>query len=187
MGTASDDCQIEDFNPAIVNDRFITLQCLRSTITPVPLDPLTLLRKLLVGLFMFGLAGMLTELVMLEHYEDAWMIAPLAAIGLSIVMAAAHLVADSARTATLLRALGVVLVALGAIGMTLHFRGSMEFQLEMDPTMSRWDLFWKVLHMKAPPTLAPGSLIPFGLLGILGTFRHPALSGTRSTTMGDRS
>ena len=163
------------------------LQCKCLYNLAVSRDPLSLLRALLVGLFMFGLAGTITELVMLEHYEEAWMVAPLAAIGLSIVAAALHLVVDSARTATLLRALGVVLVALGAIGMVLHFRGSMEFQLEMDPTMSRWDLFWKVLHMKAPPTLAPGSLIQFGLLGILSTFRHPALAGTRSSSMGDRS
>ena len=32
----------------------------------------------------------------------------------------------------------------------------------MDPTLSRWQLFWKVLHMQAPPALAPGVLVQLG-------------------------
>jgi hypothetical protein len=153
----------------------------------MPRNTLTILRKLLVGLFAFGLAGLGVELVMLEHYEEAWMVVPLAAIALSLVSALAHLSLDSARSAWTLRILAATLMALGGIGMSLHFRGSMEFQLDMDPTMSRSALFWKVLHMKAPPTLAPGALIQFGLLGLVSTYRHPALGRGDSSPLGDPS
>ena len=45
----------------------------------------------------------------------------------------------------------------------------------MDPTLSATQLFWKVMHMKAPPTLAPGVLAQMGLLGLVSTYRHPAV------------
>lgn len=150
-------------------------------------DTLSLLRRLLVGLFLLGLMGLGTELVMLEHYEEAWMIVPLVAMALSLVAALTLLAAASARRVWAFRVLATTLIALGAIGMSLHFRGSMEFQLDMDPTMTRSQLFWKVLHMKAPPTLAPGALIQLGLLGLVATYRHPALGRSASSLIGDQS
>jgi hypothetical protein len=68
----------------------------------------------------------------------------------------------------------VLLVVGGAAGVVLHYRGSLEFQREMDPTQSGWELFTKVMHAKAPPTLAPGAMAQLGLVGLVYTFRHPA-------------
>ena len=50
--------------------------------------------------------------------------------------------------------------------MVAHFRGSAEYQLEIDPDISRWDLLKKILQAKAPPLLAPGMMIQLGLLGL---------------------
>ena len=61
------------------------------------------------------------------------------------------------------------------VGVVLHFRGNMSFQLDMDPAMAGWDLFSKVMHAKAPPALAPGAMVQLGLLGLIYTFRHPAI------------
>ena len=83
--------------------------------------------------------------------------------------------AGTAGTVRLLRLAMALLVITSVVGVVLHFRGSLEFQIDMDPTLSASQLFWKVMHMKAPPTLAPGVLAQLGLLGLAATYRHPAL------------
>jgi hypothetical protein len=70
----------------------------------------------------------------------------------------------------------VLLIITGLTGVVLHYRGSLAFQRDMDPTAPASVLFWKVLHMKAPPTLAPGIMLQLGVLGLIGTYRHPALA-----------
>jgi hypothetical protein len=45
----------------------------------------------------------------------------------------------------------------------------------MDPSLSGWPLFVKVVTAKAPPALAPGVMVQLGLLGLVYTYRHPAL------------
>ena len=68
----------------------------------------------------------------------------------------------------------LVMVA-GAIGITLHYQGNVEFQLEVHPELSGWALFANVLHAKAPPALAPGVMAQLGFLGLIYTVKHPAL------------
>lgn len=138
-------------------------------------DPFAPIRRLLMALAAFGLIGIATELVFLEHYEDAPMFIPLATVALALVALAVHAVTGTASTLWLLRIAMLVLVVSGGVGVVLHYRGSLEFQVDMDPTLSASQLFWKVMHMKAPPTLAPGVLAQMGLLGLLSTYRHPAV------------
>jgi hypothetical protein len=138
-------------------------------------DPFAPIRRLLMALAAFGLVGIATELVFLEHYEDPPMFIPLGTITLALIALAMHAVAGTAGTLRLLRISMLVLLVSGGIGVVLHYRGSLEFQVDMDPTLSATQLFWKVMHMKAPPTLAPGVLAQMGLLGLLSTYRHPAV------------
>jgi hypothetical protein len=140
-----------------------------------PVDSLATMRHLMLGLAAFGLAGIATELVFLEHYEDTAMLVPLGAIALALAAIVWHVLAGTAGTLWLLRAVMAALVIVGVVGVVLHYRGSLEFQVDMDPTLSASQLFWKVMHMKAPPTLAPGVLAQMGLLGLISTYRHPAL------------
>jgi hypothetical protein len=70
----------------------------------------------------------------------------------------------------------LLLLAAATAGVWLHHAGGLEFQTDMDPTLSRSQLFWKVVHMQAPPALAPGVLLQLGLLGLIATYRDPLVS-----------
>jgi hypothetical protein len=143
-------------------------------------DVATTIRRLLLAILIVGLAGTATELVLLEHYEDSSQLLPLFFIGLALVAILGHLVLGGRGSIVFLRAVMVFVVLSGALGVVLHYRGSMEFQLEMDPTQSGWDLFTKVLHAKAPPALAPGVMAQLGLIGLVYTYRHPAATRLRT-------
>jgi hypothetical protein len=65
------------------------------------------------------------------------------------------------------------LLASGVVGAYLHYLGGVAFQSDLDPTLPRWQMLWKVLHMQAPPTLAPGVLVELALLGLTSTYRDP--------------
>jgi hypothetical protein len=133
------------------------------------------LRGLLLALVTFGLLGLATELVFLEHYEEPTMAIPLVAIVAALAAVAAVVLKPGRGTVRAVRLVMSLFVTVGLLGVVLHYQGSLEFQVDMDPTASTWQLFWKVMHMKAPPTLAPGAMAQLGLLGLLGTYRHPAL------------
>ena len=61
----------------------------------------------------------------------------------------------------------VLLVAAGMTGVWLHYQAAREFQVEVNPSLSGLDLFWKALQASAPPVLAPGSLAALGGLGLV--------------------
>jgi hypothetical protein len=149
----------------------------------VPDDPIFVLRRLLLALLAFGLLGTGTELFLLGHYEGAWQIVPIALVALALTAIAAHAATGGARSVQVLRLVMVLLIVAAAAGVVLHYRGNLEFQLDMDPAATRWELFTKVVRAKAPPALAPGALAQMGLLGLAYTYRHPALRrGSRLTT-----
>jgi hypothetical protein len=128
------------------------------------------LRLWVLGVLVLGLIGTVTELFLLEHDEQALQFVPLVLIGLGVVVLVWHY---AARNTASLRALQIVMalfVLSGFAGMIAHFHGSMEYQLELDPDMSTWDLLEKILHAKAPPLLAPGMMIQMGLLGLAYAF-----------------
>ena len=55
----------------------------------------------------------------------------------------------------------------------LHYRANMEFKLEMDPSLSGLALFSSVVRAKAPPAMAPATLVLLGLLGLAAAYRRP--------------
>ena len=128
------------------------------------------LRLWVLGVLVLGLAGTVTELILLEHYEQALQYVPLVLIALGVVV----LVWNYAQADTAsLRALQIVMglfVLSGFVGMLAHFNGSMEYQLELNPDMTTWELLEKILHAKAPPLLAPGMMMQMGLLGLAYAF-----------------
>ena len=138
-------------------------------------DAISGLRRLLQALLALGIVSTMTDLVFLEHYEDVWMLIPLGALAASLTALIVSVVMESPWTVRLLQVMMASLVVTGMVGIVLHYRGSLEFQVDMDPTLSAGALFWKVMHMKAPPTLAPGALVQLGLLGLASTYRHPVL------------
>ncbi len=142
-------------------------------------EPSVTLRRLLLWLLLLGLAGVAAELTLVGHYEDTSMLLPFLAMAVAAAGAIARLVRPSAGSVRCLRAAMVPMMAAGATGAYLHYVGGLEFQVDMDPTLSRWQLFWKVVHMQAPPMLAPGVLVQFALLGLVSTYRDPLTTASR--------
>jgi len=134
------------------------------------------LRSLLLALICLGIAGLTTELVLLSHFEDAWQLVPLVLLAQGASAVVWQLLAPTAISTRYFQLTMALMAVAGVAGIVLHYRGNLEFQLEIDATQSSWDLFRKVIHAKAPPALAPGAMTQLGLLGLVYTFRHPALS-----------
>jgi hypothetical protein len=124
------------------------------------------LRRWVLGVLVLGLMGTVTELVLLEHYEQPLQLVPLVLIVTAGVVIVWHVMRhDTASLRTLQVVMGLFVLA-GFLGMAAHFHGSAEYQLELDPDMSTWDLLEKILRAKAPPLLAPGMMLQLGLLGL---------------------
>ncbi|MEZ5319771.1 MAG: hypothetical protein R2752_20385 [Vicinamibacterales bacterium] len=132
------------------------------------------LRRYLLALLVFGFAATSLDLTLLEHYEDARQIIPFGVIALSLATIVWHAATRSPASLVTLRLLMVVCLFTGGLGLVFHFQGNMGFQLDMNPDIGKWDLFWRVMHAKAPPALAPGAMAQLGLLGLIYAYRHPA-------------
>ena len=132
------------------------------------------IRSLLLLLVLLGAVGLLLELVLLEHYESPWQWAPLVVLAATMATAVAAWRAPGPRTLGAFRAVMMVCLAAGLVGFILHFKGNLEFALERDPDLSGFALVWKCLR-GATPALAPGAMAQLGLLGLVYTYRHPAL------------
>jgi hypothetical protein len=143
--------------------------------TPEP-PTLAALRWLLLALLTIGLIGTATDLLLLEHFEDAWQLPPLVLIAAGLCSVAWIAARGGAAAIAALRWTMWLCIAAGVVGVALHFNGNREFQQEIDPTLSGWPLFVKVITAKAPPALAPASMVQLGLLGLLFTYRHPAFA-----------
>jgi hypothetical protein len=65
-------------------------------------------------------------------------------------------------------------VLAGLVGIFLHVRSNVEFELELRPSIEGRALVVETLR-GAIPALAPGAMAQLGLLGLLVCFRHPAL------------
>jgi hypothetical protein len=124
------------------------------------------LRLWVLGVIVLGLIGTVTELILLEHYEQALQYVPLVLIALGVVVLAWHYAGQGNASLRAVQIVMALFVLSGFVGMLAHFNGSMEYQLELNPDMSTWELLEKILHAKAPPLLAPGMMIQLGLLGL---------------------
>ncbi len=137
---------------------------------------LAAIRRLLLGVLAFGLAGTTTDLLLIGHYEDTWQFIPFAMIALALTATAAlaltNLSTPRPTALYVFRTVMVLLILTGAAGTVLHYRANMEFKLEMDPTLGGFALFSSVVRAKAPPAMAPGTLALLGLLGLTAGYRR---------------
>ncbi len=133
------------------------------------------LRRLLLGLLILGLVGATIDLLLLEHTESFWQWIPLVALAAALVAAVLCLAAPSAPVVRFLVWTLALNLAMRLAGLVLHYKGNVEFELEMYPTRGGFELVWEALR-GATPTLAPGSLILIGLVGVVACYRHPALA-----------
>lgn len=134
------------------------------------------LRQLLLLVVFIGVVGLEVELALLRHAESFTQWIPHVALFIGLVSTA--VVYFRPRPAAL-KAFQLVMLAfliVGLLGVYLHLKGNVEFALERDPSLSGAKLMWKALR-GATPALAPGALAQLGLLGLLYTYKHPALAG----------
>jgi hypothetical protein len=139
---------------------------------------LAVVRKILLAVLTLGMAGSATELILLKHTEDWRQWIPLIVLAAALLALAWHGLSGSALSTQALRWLMLAFVVSGLVGVYFHFQGSAEFKLESNPKLSGMALFWEAIRGKAPPLLAPGSMVQLGLLGLVYTYKHPALGGS---------
>jgi hypothetical protein len=133
------------------------------------------IRRFLVLVMTGGIVAMTVDLLLIGHYEDSNQLIPLAVAAagvLTLGWAAAWPGVVSVRAVQFVM---LCFMGTGLIGITLHVQANAEFQREIDPAISSRDLFWKVTEATAPPALSPGLMVQLGLLGLVYTYKHPAL------------
>lgn len=143
-------------------------------------DAIDLLRRGLLVLLVIGAVGLVGELVLLEHYEDTAQLVPFGLLVLTLLVTAWHWMDGRKQSLRAFQTVMLLLVVAGPVGMFLHLKGNYEMEREFDPSLLGLDLWMSVIRGEAP-ALAPGTLVQFGLLGLLYAYRHPALSSTKDS------
>ena len=132
------------------------------------------IRTFLLIIFIIGLLGAAAELLLLEHTEDFRQWIPIVLIVASLLALGWCGLSRAPVSMRVFQGMMILFVISGFIGLFLHYQGNVEFELEMYPSLSGWQLFEKAMK-GATPTLAPGTMIQLGLLGLAYTYRHPVL------------
>lgn len=142
------------------------------TSTPAPADHLATFRRWVLAILVFAFVGTALELVLLEHFDGWRQWVPLLLLAEGAVVGTILLVRPVPSLISHWRLLMVVFVVAGGVGMWFHYAGNLEFELERTPDLAGLPLVHSTLE-GATPVLAPGTLIQFGLLGLLFAWRHP--------------
>jgi hypothetical protein len=127
-------------------------------------------------MFLMSVLGTGCELLLVGHFDGAWQIAPLALFGLSIIVLAWERLGGGATSIRAHQALMILYIVSGLVGLALHYRANVEFELEMYPDLGGFALFWKAIQGASPPSLAPGAMVALGLLGLAYAYHHPTLA-----------
>jgi hypothetical protein len=140
---------------------------------------LAMLRWMLLCVLSVGLLGLGTELLLLKHVESPTQLIAPGLIAVALLVVVWHVLERGPASILALDSVMVLFIAAGALGMYYHYAANVEFQREVDPSLTGSALFWKAVAAKAPPALAPGAMAQLGLIGLAYTFRHPARSRYR--------
>lgn len=138
------------------------------------LDALSLIRRGILALLAFGCVGVISELVLLEHYEELRQLIPLTLLSLTLATILWHWIVGGRRSLRALQVVMILLIIAGVVGIFLHLGSNYDFERELEPDLGGLP-FWLGVIRGDLPTLAPGTLVQFGLLGLLYAYRHPAL------------
>jgi hypothetical protein len=140
---------------------------------------MALLRGWILGILLIGLLGTVTELVLLEHYEEPLQFVPLVLIAAALPTLWWEFSRHDLASRRAMQIVMALFVVAGFLGFAAHFHGSAEYQLELNPEMDTWELLQKILRAKAPPLLAPGMMLQLGLLGLAYVFSDSRFSKER--------
>jgi hypothetical protein len=128
----------------------------------------------MLAVLVFGCVGLIGELVLLEHYTEINQLPPLVLSALTLVAILWHWQSGNKPSLRFLQVISLLLVVAGVVGVFLHMDSNIEFERELEPDLVGMP-FWLNVIRGATPMLAPGTLIQFGMLGLLYAYRHPAL------------
>lgn len=142
-------------------------------------DTLSLLRRGLLALLALGCAGTLTELILLEHYEEWQQLIPLGLLAVTLLVIVWNWIAGTRQSLRVLQVVMLLMIVAGAVGVFFHLGGNYEFERELEPDLVGLP-FWKEVIRGAAPTLAPGTMLQFGLIGLLYAYRHPLLNSSNN-------
>ena len=134
----------------------------------------TNIRRILLALFALGVIAATVELLLLGHTESTIQRVPLFALALAGVAAATVATWPGRWVVRGFRLVGAVMIGVGGLGLYMHYRSNVEFELEMEPSLHGTALASAALK-GATPALAPGLMAHLGLLALVFTYRHPAL------------
>lgn len=140
-------------------------------------DILPLVRRGILAVLAFGCVGLLTELVLLEHYAEVYQLPPLVLCSVTLAAIVWHWTASGPMSVRALQVCGLLLVIAGVVGIGLHMNANISDVREDQPLLAGLE-FWSSVVKGEHPTLAPGTLVQFGLLALLYAHKHPALSKT---------
>lgn len=135
------------------------------------------LRQLLLLVVFIGVAGLEVELALLRHADSLTQWIPHVTLFIGLLSTAIVYFRPRPATLKAFQLLMLTFLVVGILGVILHLKGNVEFAVERDPSLSGLRLMWKALR-GATPALAPGALAQLGLLGLLYTYKHPALAGS---------
>lgn len=135
-----------------------------------------IIRRILLVTLLLGLVGTGIELLLLEHFEEWRQLIPIGLIACALLVLLWHAVDRGPAPVRVLQVVMTIFAIAGVTGLTLHYKGNVEFELEMYPSRSGFELFREAM-MGATPALAPGSMIQIALIGLAYAYRHPRLTG----------
>ncbi|HEY3092391.1 MAG TPA: hypothetical protein VGJ52_04815 [Vicinamibacterales bacterium] len=142
-------------------------------------ETLASIRKLLLAALAIGVVGTSGELILLRHIDKPAQWIPLVFLVAAFPVLIWHASSPGVASVRTLQALMLAFIALGVLGVGLHYDGNVEFQRELNPSERGWTFVRKTVA-GATPVLAPGSMVLLGLVGLAHAYRHPATDGGRS-------
>lgn len=131
------------------------------------------LRRNVLTILLFSMAGALLDLLMIEHYGEWRQQIPLLLLGFTILALIGHALLQTNWMVRVVQGSMMLLAAGGILGLVFHYQVSAAFQLEMDESMPWWKVVRNVLRATAPPALAPMAMVQMGLIGVACLYRHP--------------
>lgn len=140
---------------------------------PHPLASFSL-RQLVLLLVFVGIVGLEIELALLRHAGSVSQWIPHITLLVGLIVTVTVFLNPRATTLRVFHAMMWVFIVIGLLGLYFHYKGNVEFATERDPSLGGLRLVWKALR-GATPAFAPGALSQLGLLGLIYTYRHPAL------------
>ena len=111
----------------------------------------------------------LTELLLLEHFEEWQQVIPIVLLVLAAGSIILLLITSARWAVLLLRVVLTVCFVSALLGIWFHYQANVEFVLERHPNLTGLALF-KEAAMGAMPSLAPGAMAQLALMGWLATW-----------------